>query len=328
MKKIILTALMLALIFSVAWANRITLSADSEGRIVVTDGDSGAIPVPPLGEHNTGEDGEGELLWDDGVMDEYWEDGYNRAVQFIAPVDCHLITGLVYQEDDGILYTPYYFAVYGDADGVPGEELGGVMAVGDAHNGWDEINLISVGIALTEGDVFYGAVIKNGGEFPYLCADTTEPIHGNFYNEPSQMEWVFDETSNLMLRVVVDDDVAGPYTENPNPAPGDSGVHGDVTLSFEIHDENHSVTRDSIIVMVAGQIVTDKCTISQASMDGSFLVTFKPEKEFIPGDVYVFWYAEDELGNGDDDTWYFTVDEFSDDSATEDTSWGVIKEKF
>ncbi len=335
MKKVILMALMLTLITTVAWASEITLTADSDGHSMVADEGDGSIPVPPKAEHNTGEDGDGvgeeTLSWDDGVMDGYFEDICNRAVQFTAPYDCHVVTGLVYREDDGILSCPYYFAVYDDMNGAPNLELGGVMTSGSFIDGWYDIDIIPAEISMSEGDVFYGVVVKNNGEEPLLCADTTVPlnaIHGNFYKEGSQVEWTFDDTANLMLRVVIDNDVTGPITENPNPAPGDSGVHGDATMSFEICDDIHGVEYKTITVVVAGEDVTGDCTLSQSSITGNYIVTYKPEKGFDNGDVYVYWYAEDALGNGGDDTWYFTVEGGSDDSNTVDTTWGVIKETF
>jgi hypothetical protein len=323
MKKVILTALILTLAITVAWATEITLSPDSSGH-------AGAISVVPKGEHN----GTEVLSWDDGVMDGYFDDICSRAVQFTAPFDCHVVTGLVYREDDGILSCPYYFAIYGDMNEGPGAELGGVMTSGAATDGWYDVDLTSVELALNEGDVFYGVVVKNNGEEPLLCSDTTaEPlndpaIHGNFYKDDSQVEWAFDDTANLMLRVVVDDDVAGPFTENPNPAPDDSGVHGDATMSFEICDDNHGVEYKTITVVVAGEDVTGDCTMSQSSVTGNYIVTYKPEKGFDNGDVYVYWYAEDELGNGGEDTWHFTVEDGADDSNTVDTTWGVIKDTF
>jgi len=328
MKKVILMALMLTLITTVAWASEITLTTDSSGH-------AGAISVVPKVEHNTGEDGEGDseeiLSWDDGVMDGYFDDIYNRAVQFTAPFDCHVVTGMVYHEDDGILSCPYYFAIYDDLNGSPGAELGGVMASGSAVDGWYDIDVIPSEISVYEGDVFYGVVVKNNGEMPILCSDTTEPlnaIHGNFYKEGSQVEWTFDDTANLMLRVVVDNDVVGPFTENPNPAPGDSGVHGDVAMSFEISDDGHSIERKSILVVVAGEDVTGDCTISQSSVTGSFLIVYQPEKGFDNGDVYVYWHAEDELGNGGEDNWYFIVEDDSEGSNTVETTWGAIKDTF
>ncbi|HUT97676.1 MAG TPA: hypothetical protein VM054_01210 [bacterium] len=326
MKKVIMTALMLVLIASIGWANEITLSADSDGRTSVMGDDPGAIPVPPKGEHNAGQ----IIIWDDGVMDDYWQDNYSRAVQFTAPMDCHVTQGMVYQGNGGIMFTPYLFAIYDDAEGFPGERLGGVMTTGGVNEGWNEINIIPAGVILNEGDVFYGVAIKNNSEYPYFCSDTTEPIHGNFYNypDPSGVEWTFDELSDFMLRIIVDDDVTGPYTDNPNPAPGESGVHGDTTVTFEICDANYEVVLDTIIVVVDGNIVTDECTISKISLTGDYVISYKPEKSFDLGDIYVYWYAEDELGNGDEDTWYFTVDVNSDDSSTEETTWGVIKDKF
>jgi hypothetical protein len=329
MKKLILMALMLTLITTVAWASEITLTPGTDGHTTVVGDDPGAVPVPPKSEHN----GLETLSWDDGEVDGYFEDICNRAVQFTAPFDCHVVTGLVYREDDGILSCPYYFAIYNDQNEGPGTELGGVMTSGGTVDGWYDIDLTTAELALNEGDVFYGVVVKNNGEEPLLCADTTEPlndpaIHGNFYKEGSQMGWLFDDTANLMLRVIVDDDVAGPFTDNPNPAPGDSGVHGDATMSFEICDDNHSVMRKSITVVVAGDDVTGECTMSQSSVTGSYIVTYTPEKGFDNGDVYVYWYAEDELGNGGEDTWHFTVEDGADDSNTVDTTWGVIKDTF
>jgi len=324
MKKVILTALILTLAITVAWANEITLSPDSDSHAVVTGDNPGVVPVPPKGEHN----GEETLSWDDGEMDDTWQDIFSRAVQFTAPVDCHAIEGQVYLESDGVLFVPYFFAIYDDNGGVPGKRIGGTISTGGGIVGWDNIDIIPVGVTLMEGEVFYGVVVKNNSDSPVLCADTTESIHGHFYQDPSQFDWTFDETANFMLRVVVDDDMNGPFTENPNPAPGDSGLHGDTTVTFEIHDETHEVKSNSIIVVIGGKDVTDDCSIAKISVTGDYIVSFTPEKDFFPGDIYVYWYAEDELGNGDEDSWYFTVDDFSDDSNTEDTTWGVIKDKF
>jgi hypothetical protein len=321
MKKVILVALMLTLITSVAWAKEIALSADTAVHSAAPGDNPGTVPVPPKGEHNTGE----VLFWDDGIMDDYWQDTYTRAVQFTAPVDCHVTQSMVYLYEEVFSLFPYYFAIYDDNGGVPGTEIGGMLTIGGVFDAWHETDVTPVGITLSAGEVFYAVVVKQNDTHPYFCSDTTEPIHGHFYNDGT--DWVADALSNCMIRLVVDDDVAGPYTNNPNPGPGESGVHGDTAVTFEILDSDHEVSLKAIIVVIDGADVTDDCAYAMLP-GGGCLVTFKPEKEFNPGDVYVYWSAEDELGNGAEDTWYFTVEENADDANTEDTTWGVIKEKF
>jgi hypothetical protein len=321
MKKVILAALMLVLITSVAWAKEITLTAETDGRTVVAPAESGAVTVPVKGEPNAGL----ILFWDDGVMDDDWQDSYSRAVQFTAPLDCHVSQSMVYLYDEQGLLVPVYFAIYDDNAGLPGDELGGVLTVCGGSMGWHVINAIPAGITLTEGDVFYGVVVKHNDGHPYLCADTSEPIHGYFYSDGT--EWVADETSNFMLRLVVDDDMTGPFSENPNPAPGDTGVDGDTTVSFELHDSNCDIVPESLVVVIDETDVSDMCVLSML-IDGGCIVTFKPEKGFDNGEIYVYWYAEDELGNGAEDTWSFTVEDDAEGSNTEETTWGVIKDTF
>ncbi|MCX7020709.1 MAG: hypothetical protein NTW26_00275 [bacterium] len=322
MKKVILAALMLVLITSVAWANEITLSADSNGRTAVVGNEAGIVPAISNGEDNAGQ----ILIWDNGVMGDYWPDSYSRAVQFTAPTDCHVTMGMVYVYDTAMEYPPFYLAIYNDNEGLPGDELGGMASRSGGGEGWHKTNTIPAGITLNEGDVFYTTVVKLSGGHPYFCADTTDPesSHGSFYFDGT--EWL-TEDSNLMIRVVVDDDVTGPYSDNANPAPGDSGIHGDTSISFELHDDGHDLSLPTVIVVIDGDEVTDQCSITMLNLGGC-LVSFTPEKDFDAGDINVWWYCEDVLGNGNEDTWFFTVEDFSDDSAVEDTSWGVIKDKF
>jgi hypothetical protein len=318
MKKLITLTLLLVIFTAVCWAEQHVLSVDAEGRTVVADGDSGAVPVPPKHEHN----GEEVLVWDNGELNGYWMDTYDRGVDFTAPFDCHVITGLVYLYEESITVWPFRFAIYEDNGGVPGIEMGGVYTAGGSE-GWNEVDLIPARVMLAEGKLFYGVVLKSANEQPYFCSDTADPAHGYYYNDGT--EWLFSELSNLMLRIVVDDDVNAPYTCNPNPEPGDSGVGGDTSISFEIKDTGHDVVLDTISVVVEGRDVTDECIFSEI-VTGGYGVVYKPEKDFPAGTVEVYWSGEDELGNWGEDMWSFTVEDSF--SNIEETSWGVIKEVF
>ncbi len=318
MKKLLVTALLLAILTCVAGAKEIVLTVDADSRtLAVVPND--AIPYP-LGIDG---DGEEELSWDDGEQDGYWMDSFDRATCFTAPVDCHVVRSRVYIYDNEFPFYPYYFAIYLDNSGYPSLELGGTLTVGGEHDAWHETDLTPLGITLAEGMMFHGVVQKQLDEHPYICLDTTDPIHGCCYKDG--VEWIFDQESNFMLRIVVDDDMDGPFTCNPNPAPDDTGVEGDTNISFELQDFDHEVVLETIVVAVNGEDVTDECDITEILTGGYTVFYDPPEEDFDPGEVEVYWGAEDELGNWGEDAWSFLID---DNFNIEDTSWGVIKDTF
>ena len=331
MKKLLMAALVMLMLVGISWAKETVL-------FPIAARASTAHSAAIRSGSNTGDDGEGigdtELYYDDGELDGVFDNDYDRFVQFVAPYNCRVVSAFVYIFDEEHALYPYYFGIYEDADGFPIREIVGTHIVGGTHDDWHEISLVGLpSTIVNENDVFDAVVIKRY-EHPFMGYDTTEPLGaelvGHYYNDGTQQQWTFDPEANFMVRVVVNDDIWGPVTANPSPAPGETGVSGDTAITFEIQDANHEVNPDTIQVVVNGSDVTSQCIIAKSSIAGDYSVLYQPNVRFEAGEVSVSWNARDELGNWGIDIWSFTVEmEFDDDDFNiEETSWGVIKEKF
>lgn len=92
----------------------------------------------------------------------------------------------------------------------------------------------------------------------------------------------------MNLRVIVNDDVAGPYADQFDPAPGDT-VSPNTDIVFHIKDDDigvdsATITTDSVVIEVGGSPVAGTLGVDDTNPN-DVLVTFNPDIDFTEGDT-------------------------------------------
>ncbi len=282
--------------------------------------------------------GETELLWDDGTsVSSYFQNGYvPYATTFTAPADCHLVRYRYYWYNggnvdvDGLLFAD-------DGSNTPtGSTLFTVTGnSGTTSYDWFEVDVSGEGVTYNNGDIFHpgwtwaaagswGVMLDSAVSGSYACWLT---LSSNWY----------DYSGNYvhMMRVVVNDDMDGPYASDQDPANGAVSVPVDADILFDIQDDDvgvdsGTINANSVIVEEDGSPISGTISVDDGDPNDVH-VTFDPDSDFGEGVSISVTVSPsgneimDDLGNvmAEDswsfETWY---------DGIESTSLGTIKAEF
>ncbi len=232
---------------------------------------------------------EQELSNDNGTPGPYYFTGSWQIFNTITiPYDCWLILvrGYIYGSGTGDIIMD----VLEDSGGTPvwGSSLigGSVPVYFDGSSGWKDSADFDPLIFFSNGTVTHPgseAQISSAG----ICTDTDTSGSGGFWYYVGtwyDYTWLF---GHVMARLLVNDDVAGPYGDQYNPADGDTAPP-DTNIVWHCCDadsgvDSDTINTDSFLVEVAKSKVSGTITITGDPSD--YEVTFDPDSDFSEGDT-------------------------------------------
>jgi len=240
--------------------------------------------------------GEEELYSDLGWAYYHWSGGIaGFASLFTAPYDLHVVrVKLLCFNYSG---RNYYIDVLGENDstGMPDRYdslIGGYETFWQGALGGD------TWVEFTLSNQVY---IASGTNFFPMSDDNIEGLDNapqdNQGPGPAGSAWWYfgadtwyDETyfGAMNIRVIVNDDAAGPYSDQLDPAPGDT-VPPNTDIAFHIKDDDigvdsATITTDSVVIEVGGNPVAGTLGVDDTNPN-DVLVTFNPDVDFTEGDT-------------------------------------------
>ena len=155
-----------------------------------------------------------EESWDDGTAEEGFNSGGSStyiAVKYTAVDEGEQLKRVKwYQMAPG---GAFYFKVWEDDNGLPGQEIFSAVQVSGNSTGWNERDITADGLFVS-GDFWFGT--KNFSSTQDWGLDTDSVSGNSIYAQSNALDWLSVEGGNLMLRVVLDcgdncpsDDVCG-----------------------------------------------------------------------------------------------------------------------
>ncbi len=284
--------------------------------------------------------GEQELSWDDGTEIGPYSNssGSINATTFTAPAACYLLEYRIFWANGG--NADIDWGLYADdGGGIPHKPTGNALFSiisnsGSTHHDWLGVDVSGESITFSNGEIFHPS-------WDFSTADCgcylDTAVTGSYSRWLSGPAWTDHSASyTFMMRVVVNDDMDGPYAADQDPADGATGVAVDADILFDIQDDDMGVdattiTTDSVIVTDDTKTVISGTITVDDSDPNDVHVTFDPDGNFALGVTVTVTVSPsgdeitDDLGNVmAEESWSFGVIY----TGIESASLGEIKANF
>jgi hypothetical protein len=306
------------------------------GSDYILSGSNWSMPTPLM-------PGEAELSHDLGWAYYHWGGGIaGFASLFTAPYDLHVVkVKLLCYNSSG---RNYYIDVLAENDST-GQPDRYNSLIGGYETFWQGAVGGDTWIEFTLSNPAY---IGSGTHFFPMSDDNIEGLDNapqdNQGPGPAGSAWWYfgdnswyDETyfGAMCIRVIVNDDVAGPYADQLDPAPG-ATVPPNTDISLHIKDDDigvdsSTITADSVAITVGGSPVAGTLNVDDSNIN-DVLVTFYPDADFNEGDTVVVTLSpsgfeiKDLLTNVmEEDSYEFYIGPYAN---IQPTSLGVIKASY